>query len=207
MDCWGRPPESEELLAFGEHIPYAASWSPDGSRIVTTDGTGPGGGAKVWDAASGQVLLDLFPEDFGFGMPPVAWSPDGMRIVAFGDDALGRVFDASSGEPLPAFPSVASGLDARWSPSGNRVLVGGIGAVVKVFDAGTGNELISHNIGTGAGASWSPDGKQIAISDWDGNLTVVLAWQSLEDLIEYARDCCVFELTPEEREQFGLPPR
>jgi hypothetical protein len=32
------------------------------------------------------------------------------------------------------------------------------------------------------------------------------AWQSTEDLIAYARECCVMrELTPEERQQFGLP--
>jgi hypothetical protein len=31
-------------------------------------------------------------------------------------------------------------------------------------------------------------------------------WQSTEDLIAYAYNCCVFrELTPEERGQFGLP--
>jgi hypothetical protein len=32
-------------------------------------------------------------------------------------------------------------------------------------------------------------------------------WQTTDDLIEYAKECCVFrQLTPEEREQFGLPP-
>jgi hypothetical protein len=30
-------------------------------------------------------------------------------------------------------------------------------------------------------------------------------WQSTEELIQYAKECCVFrELTPEERQQFGL---
>jgi hypothetical protein len=33
-------------------------------------------------------------------------------------------------------------------------------------------------------------------------------WQSTDDLIAYARECCVWrELTSEERQQFGLPPR
>jgi hypothetical protein len=33
-------------------------------------------------------------------------------------------------------------------------------------------------------------------------------WQSTEELIAFARECCVFrDLTLEEREQFGLPPR
>ena len=33
-------------------------------------------------------------------------------------------------------------------------------------------------------------------------------WQSTEDLIEYAYECCVWrELTAEERVQFGLPEK
>jgi WD40 repeat protein/class 3 adenylate cyclase len=197
----------EELLVFAEHIPYAASWSPDGRFIVTADG-GANGSAKVWDAVTGQVLLDLYPEDFGHGVAAVAWSPDGMRIVAFSDDELGRVFDADSGEELLTFPGVAGAWDALWSPSGDRILISGMGAAVRVFDASTGNELIGYGVATGAGASWSPDGKHVGIGDWVGNLSIYPAWQSLEELTAYARDCCVFrQLTPEEREQFGLSAR
>jgi WD40 repeat protein len=199
----------EELLAFVEHIPYAESWSPDGARIVTADGSAAAGSAKVWDAATGQVLLDLFPKDFRFGVVAVAWSPDGTRIVAFSEDGLGRVFDASSGEELLIFPGVLGAMGgAMWSPSGDRFLIGGMGGAIKVFDASTGNELINYDIGSPSDASWAPNGKQIAISDWDGNLTVYPAWQSLEELDGYARECCVFrQLTAEEREQFGLPAR
>jgi len=33
-------------------------------------------------------------------------------------------------------------------------------------------------------------------------------WLTKEDLVAYAKECClVRELTPEEREVFGLPPR
>jgi hypothetical protein len=32
------------------------------------------------------------------------------------------------------------------------------------------------------------------------------AWQSTEDLIDFAKECCIVrELTEEERERFGLP--
>ena len=79
------------------------------------------------------------------------------------------------------------------------------GGAIKVFDAATGNEIINYDIGEPASASWSLDGKQIAISDWNGYLTIYPAWESLEELINYARDCYVFrQLTPEERKQFGL---
>lgn len=36
----------------------------------------------------------------------------------------------------------------------------------------------------------------------------IKGYKLLEQLGEVAYDCCVFrEMTPEEREQFGLPPR
>jgi hypothetical protein len=33
-------------------------------------------------------------------------------------------------------------------------------------------------------------------------------WRSTDELVTHAKDCCVIrELTPEERQQFGLPPQ
>ncbi len=41
----------------------------------------------------------------------------------------------------------------------------------------------------------------------EGSIKTFSIWSSLEELIEFACDCWVVrELTPEEREQFGLPP-
>jgi hypothetical protein len=55
---------------------------------------------------------------------------------------------------------------------------------------------------------WSPDGKRIVVSSSDGTAKVLPAWQTTQELIDHAKECCVVrELTPEEREQFGLPPR
>jgi len=63
-------------------------------------------------------------------------------------------------------------------------------------------------MGREATASWSPDGTAIAISYLNGDLKVYPAWESLEDLVAYAKAHCVLrDLTPEERAQFGLPER
>ena len=59
-----------------------------------------------------------------------------------------------------------------------------------------------------SGASWSPEGNYIAVSDFDGNLWIFPAWQTRDELVEYAKECCVIrDLSPEERERFGLPER
>ena len=54
----------------------SASFSPDGSRIVTAswDGT-----AKVWDAESGAELLTL--KGHAAQVTSASFSPDGSRIV------------------------------------------------------------------------------------------------------------------------------
>jgi WD40 repeat protein/energy-coupling factor transporter ATP-binding protein EcfA2 len=193
-------------LTFTEHNPYSVSWSPDGSRILSTDEYSKIGSAKVWDPDTGEVMLDLFPAGFAFGVPTGSWSPDGTRIVTFSEDKLGRIWDGETGEELLSFTGVSGGDYAMWSPSGERILVAGLSGRVIVYDADTGDELLSYAIGSPSAASWSPDGKYIAVSDGDGNLLMFPAWQALDELVDYAYDCCVFrELSPEERAMFGLP--
>jgi hypothetical protein len=56
--------------------------------------------------------------------------------------------------------------------------------------------------------NWSPDGKYVAAGGYFNPPVVRRAWQSTEDLIAYAKECCVTRtLTPEECQQFGLPER
>jgi hypothetical protein len=63
------------------------------------------------------------------------------------------------------------------------------------------------------GGNWpngalSPDGTKMLIASDDGKTSLYPTWLTKEVLIAYAKDCClVHELTPEERELFGLPER
>ena len=83
-----------------------------------------------------------------------------------------------------------------------------MGGTARLWDARTGNEPPRFDVGVPVGASWSPDGSRIAIADLNGNLAVYSVWQTLEELVAYANDCCAIrDLTPEERVRFGLPPR
>jgi hypothetical protein len=60
---------------------------------------------------------------------------------------------------------------------------------------------------------WSPDGKNLLTTIFNiidtsspARSGVWRVWQSTDELIDYAKECCSFrQLTPEESQQFGLP--
>ncbi|MBN1249996.1 MAG: hypothetical protein JXC32_20195, partial [Anaerolineae bacterium] len=188
---------------------YDGAWSPDGRRVALCDQFGYGGPVKVWDAETGEALLTLLPDDFGYGTSGVAWSPDGTRIVTFSLDGVGRLWDAATGALVGTFAVRDFCSGAQWSPTGDRFLVGSYGVGVRVWDAATLQQVAGYPGGpSGSTGSWSPDGTAIAIGYANGDTKVYPAWESLEELIAYAKAHCVLrELTPEERAQYGLPER
>jgi WD40 repeat protein len=197
-----------ELLAFTEHKErvWQAEWSPDGKVVATT---GSDGSAKIWDPETGQVIRDLYPEDFQLTVIGLGWSPDGTRIATFAGDGVGRIWDIATGEELVTF-SGHSGpvLDIVWARSGGRIVTEGTDGTARVWDANTGAEILRYDVPGGAAAAWSPDEKRIALTSSDGSLQVFPAWQTTQELIDYAHQCCIIrELTDSERELFGLPPR
>ena len=63
----------EELFSFDAHPDGRidlARWSPDSQRIASTNHYGD---IKLWDAANGDLLLDLNPEDSSY-KPCCDWS-------------------------------------------------------------------------------------------------------------------------------------
>jgi WD40 repeat protein len=81
----------------------------------------------------------------------------------------------------------------------------------RIWDAETGAELLT--LPTPGDwwtiPDWSPDGKYLLVSILNlfspGQSGVWRVWQTTQELIDYAKECCVFrELTEAERTQFGL---
>ena len=181
-----------------------------GDRIVTT---GQDQTTKVWDATTGDELLVLS----GFDGPVtfVLWSADGTRLITHSNDGLGRVWDASAssptyGEALVTFTGHTSSVwRMSWSPAGDRLLTGCMDGTARVWDINSGVELVRYAIGGMTDeADWSPDGTRIVVAHYDGTARVFPAWQTTQELIDYAKECCVVrELTDDERQQFGLRSR
>ena len=168
--------------------------SPDGTRIVTAGALGlegmPGqrGGAelKVWDTATGTVLLDLTekergPATLGERGGSVAFSPDGRRFVTGGvrdvnsSGAEVKVWDAETGKVLIAWKGKDGPvLSVSYSPDGAHIATGNSNSTATVWDAETGTALVELKGHTGnvLSVAFSPDGKRIVTGSGDRSMRV-----------------------------------
>jgi hypothetical protein len=87
------------------------------------------------------------------------------------------------------------------------IYTAGSDGTTRVFEVATGTELLVYEVGGWAEAVLSPDGNQIFIYSGEGTGYLYPVWDTDEELIAFAKECClIHELTLEEREIFGLPP-
>jgi Tol biopolymer transport system component len=164
------------------------------------------GTVNVYNAKTGQEELSLSASTTPTWGP--TWSPDGRYFFTKSTDHPGgRKWDAVTGELLMEFKNL--GGEPSWSPRGDRFLTASFAGSIFVIDAETGAELLKFDTGDILNsADWSPDGTRLIVGGTSGRASVYPAWQSLEELIAYAKECCVIrELTAAERELFGLPPK
>jgi WD40 repeat protein len=199
------PLTGEERISFTA-IPGLITmntWSPDGKRLLST---GAQGKALIWDSATGEVLLELFPQDFELDILPGDWTKDGKRVLVQTSDGTIHIFEASSGKELSLFPTHQGAWNSlTLSPSEQRLLKGGDGGA-RVYDLQTGVELLHYPVLGWTDIAYSPDGSQILVGSNYGSLEIYPTWHSVDELIAYAKSCCVLrQLTPEERAQYGLP--
>lgn len=200
---------------------HIVQWSPDGKKIgmLCIDWEENLNAIQVVDAVTYETLLyfdvDLMVEQFQW----FRWSPDSARIaISGGSDEMGLatspvyVYDANSGEQLQKIVKHTSQImGVAWSPDGKRLVSGSSDDTTRIWDAETGAELLTLPTPGDWGTipDWSPDGKYLSVSiaNWNspGKSGVWRVWQTTQELIDYAKECCVIrELTEAERTQFGL---
>jgi WD40 repeat protein len=186
-------------------------WSPDGSKFASASDDST---VRVWDVQTWEPIYTLQHE------PPtsiigLAWSPDSTRLLTTAGfeeigakDHTARVWDVATGEELLVFNGhTKATCTGDWSPDGRRIATFGAEGMVKIWDATTGTELLTLPVPVLAWGltQWSPDGRHLAIVGVETLISVWRVWQTTQELIDYARECCVIrELTEAERLQFGL---
>jgi len=157
----------------------SVAFSPDGKRLASGGGGGLNRPAevKLWDAASGQVILTF--EGHSGIVRSVAFSPEGKRLAsASGSNKQPgevKLWDAANGKAKWTLQTAATSL--AFSPDGKHLASGGGGAGVRILDAASGRELLTLQGSKGSGVrsvAFSPDGRRLASALGDGT---VMLWE------------------------------
>ncbi|MEZ6014705.1 MAG: protein kinase [Planctomycetota bacterium] len=157
----------------GGRFVFDIDWSPDGTRVATTDEVR---GLAVWDAATGaEQWRD--PERLT-DANGVEWAPSGDGIVTTSFQGVLRVHDAATGALRVRVERACQG-DAKvlsMDGRGNIVVADQRGRVVRYpwpIDAATAAQVAGPAPGSFNALALNADGRRLACADLNGNVTVV----------------------------------
>ena len=124
-------------LTGHQHLLSHASFSSDGSRIVTASSDNT---ARVWDAATGKEIVVL--RGHGHSVKSAAFSRDGSRIVTASVDKTARIWDAATAKEIAVLNGHTFAVEsAAFSPDGSRIVTASSDNTARIWDAATGKEL------------------------------------------------------------------
>ena len=163
VKVWDLKSGSSTLLEGHEQEVYNASFSPDGTQVVTAseDDT-----ARVWDLKSGTSIP---LEGHEQGVLHASFSPDGTQVVTASGDGTARVWDLQSGTSTPLEGHEQGMYDASFSPDGTQVVTTSREGTARIWDleSRTSTPLEGHEQEVKS-ASFSPDGTQVVITSREG---------------------------------------
>lgn len=170
----------------------SVAYSPDGARLATTSHAGRA--VVVWDAASGEKLLELSLPDPAIS---VAYSPDGARLATGSSTGRLQVWDAATGAELlnrEAHPAPLS--DLAFTPDGSQLVSAGYDGLARLWDLASGEELLSFNGHEGVirRVVISPDGTRLASAGWDDTVRVWDLQTAAELLVQTRHTDAVWSL-------------
>ncbi|MGH2682893.1 MAG: BTAD domain-containing putative transcriptional regulator [Actinomycetota bacterium] len=169
--------EAEEALRRAVHgsrvelsLPglFGATFSPDGSRFVTSDDEGE---VTVWEMPSGEEI-DTF-ELHSTRIIQVEFTPDGSRLVTTSEDGTAKLADAGTGQVIRTFSGhTASVYSMNLNRDGSLLATRSKDNSVMVWNLASGRRLQVLRHDSPLGVHFHPDGVRLAVGDgvarvWD----------------------------------------
>ena len=150
-------------------VPTAASWSPDGKRILAQMGPS----VQILTLGQAQPLRIV-----GHAGPVVGavFVEEGARLATFGEDGSIRLWDAEKRRDVDVVPAVAASAAAAASGDGGRVVMADASGAVALVDVRSRSVLRRWNAGFPVtAAALSADGSLVALASNDGRSRVWVA--------------------------------
>src|SRR5690606_4540058 len=129
--------------------------------------------ARLWSAASGEILARLAHED---AVIRVEFSPDGSRLVTGSLDGTAALWRAADGERLQVLAHESPVQAIQFAPRGGEIVTVTVNEAVRLWSA-SGTLLSTlrepgapHIKPAGSVAAFSPDGALLAVGLQDGSV-------------------------------------
>ena len=161
--------------------------SPDGKQFAKGNSEG---GVAIWDG-NGKLLQTL--SGLTGAVYGSAFSPDGTRLVAGGENKLAAVWDTKSGKKLTEYHQHQAGIvPAAYDPKGRFVATADTKGMINIWDPQNGKtiaSLVQPGGGSVDGLAFSPDGRRLASSGTEKHLALwdTNSWQSVEDWHDFTQ--------------------
>jgi WD40 repeat protein len=153
--------------------PDDVTWSPDGSRILTTGELAFG--FRRWRLDTNEHVR-LYDPRAGYAAIRLAWSPDGTRIASGHADGTVCFWTIATNQCdglIYAHRNLVSGL--AWSPDGSQIATGG--GVIRLWDSRTGEMLKAFGLidqSTYTELAWLDPGLLVSLESGYGSDTPTL---------------------------------
>jgi WD40 repeat protein len=114
----------------------------------------------LWDLATAKLVRKFTGHTEAD--PHFAFSPDGKRLLSWGDDKTVRIWDVETGKELRKLEGHSDKAAGVFSPDGKQILTFSPDKTLRLWDVETGKELKKLEGHTDACTGcFSPDGKQV----------------------------------------------
>lgn len=145
---------------------YAATFSPDGTRLLTTKGL-PQAAARLWTLASGTVEKEFLGHTSW--LLTAAFSPNGERLITAGIDQTVRIWNVQTSTQQWSFTGHSGWVrSAAFAPNNRWAASGGDDLTARIWDTQTGQLLhtFANHAAPVKAVAFSPDGTEfLTLSD------------------------------------------